>query len=64
MIRGFIRLAILVAVTGVYPRLAAAQSGPIGFKTPSNNIYCMVEPPYEDHPFNDLPTICVVTYSK
>ncbi len=54
MIHEFIRLAILVAVTGVCPRLAPAQSEPIGFTTPSNNIYCMVEPPYEDHPFNDL----------
>ncbi len=54
MVHCAILVMILAVVAGFSPRPANAQSEPIGFKTPSNNIYCMVEPPYEGHPVSDL----------
>jgi hypothetical protein len=41
----FATIIILAAI--VSPRIAVAQSL-VGFKMPSNNIYCMLETPYND----------------
>jgi hypothetical protein len=35
------------------PHGTAAQTQE-GFKTPSNNIFCIIEPPYDNHPDSDL----------
>ncbi len=49
---------ILASIGAVIPVLAAsvtsAHAAEIGFKTPSKNIYCIIEPPYEHHLGSDL----------
>ena len=45
---------VTVFVASMLPSVGQAQSGVVGFKMPSNNIYCMLEPPYQGHPGTDL----------
>ncbi|HXW64499.1 MAG TPA: DUF6636 domain-containing protein [Burkholderiaceae bacterium] len=46
-----LRASVILAVsTG----LANAQSAETGFKTPSGNIYCVIEPPVDNHSVSDL----------
>jgi hypothetical protein len=47
-------MAVVLFVVSTSPGLVRAQDEVIGFKMPSNNIYCIVEPPYENHPATDL----------
>jgi uncharacterized protein DUF6636 len=53
MIHCAILVAVIALVANSLPRLAHAQAE-MGFKTPSNNIFCIIEPPYENHPDSDL----------
>jgi hypothetical protein len=52
MVRGAALLAIAMLAALPAPR-ASAQSL-MGFKMPSGNIYCIIEPPYEGNPASDL----------
>jgi hypothetical protein len=54
MVHQAILVAILASTAGLLPRLANAQSDLVGFKMPSNNIYCMLEPADESNPVSDL----------
>ena len=54
VVRRTMLAALLAFGAAGTPRLGHAQSGPAGFKMPSNNIYCMLEPPYQGHPASDL----------
>jgi hypothetical protein len=54
MVHRAILVAILASAAALLPRLANAQSDLVGFKMPSNNIYCMLEPADENNPVSDL----------
>lgn len=47
-------LAILAIVAAFFPKSANGQNEVVGFKMPSSNIYCMVEPPVENQSVSDL----------
>lgn len=47
-------VAILSTLAALLPRPASAQSSLPGFKMPSENIFCMYEPPMAGHPMADL----------
>jgi Family of unknown function (DUF6636) len=47
-------LTVFISVVSMLPSDGEAQSGVVGFKMPSNNVYCMLEPPYQGHPGTDL----------
>ena len=64
MVHRAILVAILASAAGLLPRLANAQSNPVGFKMPSNNIYCMLEPADENNPVTDLRCDIQQTTSK
>jgi hypothetical protein len=50
---GFLLLASL-AVAATTTDFAVAQSAETGFKMPSGNIYCMIEPAIDSHSVSDL----------
>lgn len=49
--RGFLAVVAITAV--VLPGLLSSQEL-VGFRTPSNNIFCLLQGPYEDHADSDL----------
>jgi hypothetical protein len=46
-------IATIALVAAFLPSQARAQAQ-LGFKTASNNIFCIVEAPYDNHPDSDL----------
>jgi hypothetical protein len=46
-------MTVLIVAIVLLPKHVAAQTE-LGFKTPSNNIFCVIEDPYDNHPFSDL----------
>jgi hypothetical protein len=44
---------VVTFVAASVPIHAGAQTG-LGFKTPSNNIFCIIEDPYDNHPVSGL----------
>jgi len=56
-------VSVVVSVAAFLPSIAAAQTA-LGFKTPSNNIFCIIEPADETQPDSDLRCDIQQTSSK
>jgi len=54
MLRSGIVVALIVIGATLLPSYARAQATLQGFKMPSDNVYCMIEPGYQGHPDSDL----------
>jgi hypothetical protein len=48
-VRNLTLIAVASVVAAMSPRIAAAQSAMAGFKTPSGNVYCLLETPENDN---------------